>query len=201
MKYGYVRVSTKEQNLSRQYDALAGYELKRVFADKKSGKNFDREAYTEMKSILQPGDEIYIKELDRLGRNKDAIKAEIEWFKSQGIILRILDIPTTLIDFKDQQWVSDMITNILVEVLGSIAEQEREKIGRRRDEGIAAMPIVNGKKVSMKTGRNYGRPAAEIPDAEKFLQKQKDGSMTVSEICAKLGISRSTWYAKVKEIA
>ena len=95
-----------------------------------------------------------------------------------------------------------MVNNILIEVLGAIAQNEREKTHRRQREGIDAMQVVNGKKVSAKTGRTYGRQvvAADV-DFEKFLKKQKEGSITVSECCKQLGISRATWYNRVSEVA
>lgn len=190
MRYFYARVSTKDQNLERQLEAARAYkdEIDRVFADKQSGKNFERKEYQEMKSLLAPGDEVVVKELDRLGRNSEMIKEELRWFKENGIIVRILDIPTTLLDFGEQDWVREMVTNILVEVLSAMAEQEREKTQRRREEGIAAMPVVNGKKVSAKTGRGFGRPKTIEVDATKLPGE------TVADACNRLGISRRTWY-------
>ena len=202
MIYFYARVSSKDQNLARQLEAAKAYKnIDDVFCDKQSGKNFDRAEYLLLKSIVVPGDEVVVKELDRLGRDKEGIKEEIRWFKEHGVILRILDVPTTLIDFQGQDWIADMVNNILIEVLGAIAQNEREKTHRRQREGIDAMQVVNGKKVSAKTGRTYGRQAvAADVDFEKFLKKQKDGSMTVSECCKELGISRATWYNKVAEV-
>ena len=139
--------------------------------------------------------------MDRLGRNKEATKDEIKWFKENGVILRILELPTTLIDFNGQEWIADMVNNMLIEVLTSIAEQELKKITKRREEGIAAMPIVNGKKVSTKTGRAIGRQVIELTDDfQNFLKKQKDGEITVKECCEQLGISRATWYNRVAEV-
>ena len=198
MKYFYARVSTKEQNLDRQLEEAKHWEIDKVFFDKQSGKNFDREQYQLMKSILKPGDEVFVKELDRLGRNKEGIKEEIRWFREHKVLLRIVDIPTTLLDFKDQTWVADMVNNILIEVLGAVAEQERNKTRNRQREGIAAMKVVNGKKISAKSGRAYGRPASEISDFEKYFAMQKNGVMTVPECCAALGISKGTWYNRVK---
>ena len=203
MIYFYARVSSKDQNLDRQLEAARAYKhIDRIFSDKQSGKNFDRPEYIIMKATVQSGDEVVIKELDRLGRDKEGIKEEIRWFKEHGVILRILDVPTTLIDFQGQDWIADMVNNILIEVLGAIAQNEREKTHRRQREGIDAMQVVNGKKVSAQTGRTYGRQvvAADV-DFEKFLKKQKDGSMTVSECCKELGISRATWYNRVAEVA
>ena len=202
MIYFYTRVSTKEQNLARQLEEAKSYKnIDEVFCDKQSGKTYNRPEYERLKSIVREGDEVIVKEMDRLGRNKEATKDEIKWFKDNGITLRILELPTTLIDFNGQEWIADMINNMLIEVLTTIAEQEVRKTDKRRAEGIAAMPIVDGKKVSLKTGRAYGRPStvSEV-DFEKFLKKQKDGSMSVTECCAKLGISRRTWYNRVSEV-
>ena len=199
MIYFYARVSSKDQNLARQVAVARTYRnVDRVFCDKMSGKDFDRAAYFELKSIVCAGDEVIIKELDRLGRDKEGIKEEIKWFKDKGVVLRILDVPTTLIDFQGQDWIADMVNNIIIEVLGAVAQNEREKNHQRQREGIDAMQVVDGKRVSAKTGRVYGRPSA-VSDAEfeKFFKKQKDGTMTVSECCRQLGISRVTWYNRV----
>lgn len=203
MIYFYARVSTKEQNLARQIKAAHDYKkIDKVFEDKCSGKDLQRPQYQEMKSVLTKGDEVVVHSLDRLGRNKDDIKNEIAWYRVNGIILRVLDLPTTLIDFRDQDWIGEMVTNIMVEVLASVAQQEREKIKTRQAEGIAAMQIVDGKKVSAKTGRMYGRPTVNMrmTDFQKFLEKQKDGEITVEDAIAELGISRSTWYARAREV-
>ena len=202
MIYFYTRVSTKDQNLARQLEEAKSYKnVDEVFCDKQSGKSYDRPEYERLKAIVRKGDEVIVKEMDRLGRNKEATKDEIKWFKDNGITLRILELPTTLIDFNGQEWIADMINNMLIEVLTTIAEQEVKKIDRRRAEGIAAMPIVNGKKISTKTGRAYGRPQAEVDgDFQKFLEKQKRGEMSVKECCDILHISRSTWYNRVSEV-
>ena len=201
MIYFYTRVSTKEQNLARQLEEAKSYKnVDEVFCDKQSGKTYTRPEYERLKSIVREGDEVIVKEMDRLGRNKRATKEEIEWFKDNGIILRILELPTTLIDFNGQEWISEMINNMLIEVLTTMAEQEVKKIDRRRAEGIAAMPIINGRKVSLKTGRAYGRPQVVGDDFEKFLEKQKRGELSVKECCTQLNISRSTWYNRVSEV-
>ena len=202
MIYFYARVSSKDQNLARQLESAKAYKnVDKEFCDKQSGKDFDRVEYQRLKETVVSGDEVIIKELDRLGRNKEGIKEEIKWFKEHGVVLRILDVPTTLIDFKGQDWIGDMVNNILIEVMGAMAQQEREKTEKRREEGIAAMPIVNGKRVSTKTGNEYGRPSVILgDDFKKFLKKQKDGELTVAECCEALGISRATWYNRLKEV-
>lgn len=205
MRYFLGRVSSKEQNLARQLKvAREKFDIpdENVYCDKITGSSFDRPQYNALKSVVQAGDEVIVKEFDRFGRNKDEMKRELEWFKQHGVIVRILDIPTTLIDFKDQTWVLEMVNNILIEVLGAVAEQERKKTKQRQAEGIAAMPVVNGRKVSSKTGRGFGRPEANIDSGlfEKLAQKQKDGIMTVEQCCKELGICKATWYSKMRKV-
>jgi DNA invertase Pin-like site-specific DNA recombinase len=202
MLYAYLRVSTQEQNVARQLKALKEYrdELleENVFVDKQSGKDFERKEYCRLKELLQPGDELIIKELDRLGRNKEEIKRELSWFKEHKVIVRILNVPTTLIDFQGQEWIFDMINNILIEVMGAVAQNEREKILERQREGISAMPIIDGKRVSTKTGRPMGKPVKEIVGLEKYRGMVADGVMSVTESCKELNISRTQWYRLCK---
>ena len=194
MIYFYARVSSKDQNLARQLDVAKGYKnIDKVFCDKQSGKNFEREEYQKLKDILVSGDEVIVKSLDRLGRNKEQTKDEIKWFKDNGIALRILNLPTSLIDYQGQEWIMDMVNNILIEVLASYAEQERIEIKVRQAEGIAA-------KKASGNWNDYGRPRKESSDFEKFLKKQKDGELSVAQCCEQLGISRATWYNRLKEV-
>ncbi len=188
--YGYARVSSREQNEDRQIAALTafGVPAQNIIIDKQSGKDTDRVGYQYLKKqILRRGDTLVIKELDRLSRNKSDIKRELEWFKEQGIRVKILDIPTTLTDFPpDQMWVMDMINSILIEVLGSIAENERNKIRSRQREGIAA---------AKKKGTRFGRPSASLPENwQEVLTMVKTGEMKPSEAMRVLGVSRSTYY-------
>lgn len=202
MIYAYLRVSTKEQNLERQLIAVKEYRAsmldENIYSDKQTGKNFNRPAYEALKKKLRPGDELIIKELDRLGRNKKMIKEELEWFRKNKIIVRILNLPTTLIDFQGQEWIFDMVNNILVEVMTSIAEEEVTKREIRQKEGIAAMPIVDGKRTSMITGRPMGNPGKDLKDFPKFFGKTKKGELSVAESCRQLGISRTHWYRLCK---
>lgn len=204
MIYHYCRVSTKEQNLDRQLNALSTYKpADRVFTDKQSGKNFDRPAYQEMKRCVVAGDEVIIKELDRLGRNKDAMKQEIKWFGDHGVTLRILNVPTTLMEFGDQEWVRDMVNTIIIEVLATVAQEEREKNRARQAEGIAAMKIVNGKRVSNRDGAAYGRPAVtlnQFPEFPALYDAWVKGTETVANACKRLGMCKSTWYKLAKEM-
>lgn len=197
MIYGYARVSSKDQCLDRQLEAIERFHKPdKMFADKQSGKSFDRVAYQEMKSVLQAHDEIVIEELDRLGRNKEEVKKELEWFKANNIIVRILDVPTTLIDFQGQTWIGDMVNNIMIEVLAAIAEQERLKIRKRQKEGIDAMKARG-------EWDKYGRPELFVDKEEfkKIAKMQKEGLISIDDCCKKLNICRKTYYNRRKEYA
>ena len=142
---GYARVSTSEQNLDRQIKALEQYvETDMIVTDKASGKNLNRAGYQSLKvgiGKLVEGDILYVKSLDRLSRNKEELKKELQYFKDKGIKVKILDMPTTMTDFPvEQAWIGDMITNIMIEVLSSIAQNERETTRQRQLEGMEAMP-------------------------------------------------------------
>ena len=194
-KYFSARVSSKDQNLARQIAEAQKYGVpaENIFCDKITGRKKDRPEYDRMKALLVKGDEVYFKELDRIGRDKCLIKEELEWFRERGILVRILDVPTTLMELPaGQEWVFEMVNNILIEVLGTIAEQEWKKTKQRREEGIAAMPTVDGRKVSSKTGRGFGRPQIDV-------SLDRLPNETVDDACARLGISRRTYYRKLNE--
>ena len=194
MIYFYARVSTVEQNLARQIEAAKKYKgVDEIFSDKMSGKNFNRAEYQRMKSMLQKGDEVVVKSLDRLGRDKNLVKDEIQWFKDHGVKLRILDIPTTLIEMEGQEWVGDMVTNILIEVMASVAEQERMMIRERQREGIEA-------KRKSGTWDEYGRPKKNTDGIEDYWLAYKSGEMTREDCCKALGISSRTLYNRAKEL-
>lgn len=204
-RYFYGRVSAKDQNLARQLESAKQYKnIDRVFKDKQSGKDFNREEYQAMKSVLERGDEVVVHALDRLGRNKDGIKEELAWFKEHGVIVRILNVPTTLIEYPEgQEWLMDMVNNILIEVLGAFAEQERENIRKRQAEGIAAMPVdENGRKISTKPGkegRAYGRKEKRPENFEDVLIRQRNGELTLKEAMAEVGVGRTRWYELARE--
>lgn len=207
-EYFYARVSSRDQSLARQLESARDYKnITRVFTDKQSGKNFVRDGYQEMKRTLVPGDEVIVHALDRLGRNKEAIKEELAWFRGHGVVVRILNVPTTLIEYPaGQEWVLDMVNNILIEVLGAFAEQERESIRKRQAEGIAAMPLNEaGRRVSTKPGKEghvYGPVEKEVPpEFSTCLEQVRNKKLTATAACVKLGISRSLWYKWVREVA
>lgn len=205
-RYFYGRVSSKDQNLARQIESAKQYKnIDRVFKDKQSGKDFDRKDYQKMKEILKAGDEVVVHALDRLGRDKEGIKEELAWFKEHGVIVRILNVPTTLIEYPEgQEWLMDMVNNILIEVLGAFAEQERENIRRRQAEGIAAMPMdEKGRKISTKPGKEgkaYGRPAKSPENFLEVYGRQQRGELTLREAMAAVGVGRTRWYSLAREI-
>lgn len=196
MKYFYARVSTKDQNLARQLKTAEQYNIPKenIYCDKISGRMKDRPQYGALKATVRRGDEVYFQAIDRIGREKALIRDELEWFRENGIIVRVLDLPTTLIELPEgQEWMMEMINNILIEVLGTIAEQEWKKTKERREAGIAAMPVVDGKKVSTRTGRATGRPSLGV-NTDDHRVRVESGEITVTQACKELGISRSSWY-------
>lgn len=191
----YARVSSREQNLDRQIDAFLamGANERDIVTDKESGKNLERAGYQALKSaMLRRGDTLVVKSLDRLSRNKADIKNELEYFKASGIRLKVLDLPTTMIEYpKGQEWVFDMVNNILIEVLGSIAEQERVTIRQRQEEGIAAAKAK---------GKHLGRPRAVKPDNWSAVMEQwKGGTITAKRAMELTGLKRTTFYQFANE--
>lgn len=206
MIYGYLRVSTKEQNLDRQYQGIKEYCTSNnikfkdvvIFEDKQSGKDMERPQYKALKEAIKKGDTLIIKELDRLGRNKEQIKQELDYYRALGVKIKILNIPTTLIDLPEgQEWVFEMINNILIEVLGAIAEEERNKIRQRQAEGIQE---------ALKKGVKFGREKRSVDtlpkDFEKIYRRLKSksskGTLTNEEGAKLLGITRMTLYRYIK---
>lgn len=193
--YGYARVSTRDQNLDRQLKALAdfGVEERDIVTDKESDKSLEREGYQMLKNhLLREGDTLVVMSLDRLSRNKSHIKTELEYFKEHHIRVKILDIPTTLIELPEEQnWIFDMINNILIEVLASIAEQERVRTLQRQAQGIAA---------AKEKGKHLGRPRASYPENwhEVYLEWTY-GKITAKAAMNMLSLKRSTFYALVKQ--
>lgn len=174
-KFGYVRVSSKEQNESRQLKSLIenGVNERDIFIDKKSGKNFNRNDYQILKQCLREGDVLYIHSLDRFGRNKEDIL--LEWkdiTKNIKADIVVLDMP--LLDttsYKDS--VGTFISDLVLQILSWIADEEREKIKTRQREGID---------IALKNGKKFGRP--RIIPSESFYaayDKWKRGEITATK--------------------
>lgn len=192
--YGYMRVSTKDQNLDRQQIELQKYvEDRFIFQDKQSGKDFDRPQYQLMKKVAQKGDVIYIKSLDRLGRDKSQVKEELEYYKNEGVRIKILDIPTSMMEIPTgQEWLMDMINNLLIEVLSTMAEQERNNIRLRQVEGIT---------IAKQKGKYKGRQPIKINnnDFEKVYKQWKNEEITARKAMELLELKPNTFYRRVKE--
>lgn len=206
--YGYLRVSSDEQNLDRQYIALKSYKDipdENIFADKITGKTDSREYYNALKVILTNLNNINmrreekdrdiinltIEDLDRLGRTKKIIRDEMKWFEDHNIKLHILEIPTTLIEIDEEnQWVLAMTNKILIEVYTSLAEQELKKKERRTREGIDA---AKGR------GVYKGRMPIKINQDlfESTYQKWKNHEITAVKAQEILNIKANTWYRRV----
>lgn len=193
--FGYARVSSATQNLDRQIVELEKYVPKdNIIVDKASGKDFDRDGYSALKGALgmRRGDVLYIKSLDRLSRNKADIKNELQWFKDSGIRLAVLDLPTTMIQVPEgQDWILDMINNILIEVLASISEQERASIRKRQQEGIEA---------AKKKGKHLGRRPLAFPrEWETYYRRWKCNEITATAMMKALSLKRTSFYKLVKD--
>ena len=191
--FGYARVSTKEQHLDRQIKALLDYGIdeRDIVTDKASGADLDRPGYQALKnSMLRDGDTLVVKSLDRLSRNKDHITQELRYLKEHHIQVRVIDLPTTMIQLPTgQEWVFEMINNILIEVLSSIAEQEQLSIRQRQPEGIAAAKAK---------GKHLGRPKIDFPSNwDIIFRRWESGKITAVAAMKELGVKKSTYYKLV----
>ena len=192
--YYYARVSTKEQNLDRQIAAFVamGAEEREIITDKESGKSLDRPGYQALKNvILRKGDTLVVKSLDRLSRSKTDIRNELQFFKEKGIRLKVIDLPTTMMDLPEgQSWVFEMVNNILIEVMGTIAEQERLTIKQRQAEGIATAKAK---------GKKFGRPAMKIPgNFDAVYGSWRNGDITAKKAIEMLNMKTTSFYKLVR---
>lgn len=194
-KYGYARVSTREQNLDRQIAALRDYipDERDIITDKESGKSMDRPGYQYLRErLLREGDTLVVKSIDRLGRNALQIKEELQRFRRMGVTVQIIDLPTTMTDWPDEQkLIGEMINNILIEVYSMIAEQERLTIRQRQAEGIAAAKAQ---------GKNLGRRAVQPPEGfGEVVRRWRAGEITAAEAMRQTGVKKTTFYKLVKD--
>lgn len=191
----YARVSSKTQNEDRQIQAFKsiGADDRDIIVDKESGKDLNRYGYMALKkTMLRDGDTLIVTELDRLSRRKADIKSELEYFKENNIRLKILNIPTTMVDFPEEQlWIQDMVNNIVIEVLGSIAEDERNRIRKRQEEGLAAAKAK---------GVKLGRPKVQIPSNwNSTIQSWRNGDIKAVDAMRITGIKKNTFYKLIKD--
>lgn len=195
--YGYSRVSSADQNSERQIESLKRYVPfeRDIYVDKVSGKDLNREQLQILLNNLRDGDTLYVHALDRLGRNKTDIKNLLEELRQKKVTVRILDIPTTLVDYSEygnmQQNVMDMVNNVVIEVMALQAENERINIRKRQAEGI---------EIALKKGVRFGRKPAPYPDTwEADYRDWKAGKVTAVSLYKKYGWSNPSFYRKVKE--
>ena len=190
MEYGYIRVSSKEQNEARQLDALheQGIADSNIYLDKQSGKDFNRPKYKTLYKKLKKGDVLYIKSIDRMGRNYDEIIQEwrrITRFREADIV--VLDMP--LLDTRrGKDLMGTFLSDIVLQVLSFVSENERTNIKQRQAEGIAAAKA---------RGVKFGRPSLPIP--ENFYQMRKewrDGKIKIEEAARSCNMCQKTFYSK-----
>jgi len=193
-----MRVSSNSQHLDRQEEALLELVSRDengkpyLYSDKASGKDMERTGFQEMCRVMRSGDTLYVKSLDRLGRNKHQIKEYLERFRKKGIQIKILDLPTTMTDFPEgNQWIGEMINNIILEVISSIAEQERITLLQRQKEGIA---------IARAKGKHLGRPIMQLPSnwPEQY-QLWKQGEIRSVDFMKAVNMKKPTFYKKLKE--
>lgn len=191
--FGYVRVSSKDQNETRQLEAMKdlGILQRDMYIDKQSGKDTNRTGYQSMKNSLRKGDILFIKELDRLGRNAQDIKREWQEITQEiGAHIVILDMP--ILDTRQyQNGLEKLISSIVLELLSYMAEREREKINGRQAEGIAT---------ALSKGVVFGRPKQVITDDFKRTYVEwKQEMITAVEAMRRLNMKPNTFYRRVKE--
>lgn len=191
--YGYIRVSTREQNIERQLISLqeAGVNEKNIYIDKQSGRNFQRPAYVKMMSLIQEGDLIIVKSIDRLGRNYQEIMEQWSIItKEKKADIRILDMP--LLDTtKTKDLLGTFISDVVLQLLSFVAENERDNIRQRQAEGIAAAKA---------RGVRFGKPVIPMPENFPELYRQwESNNLTINELASLCKMGRSTMYKRIEE--
>ena len=195
-QYGYLRVSTKEQHTDRQLQALleAGVEERFIFVDKQSGKDFTRPQYQVLKNALRQGDCLIVKEISRLGRNYQEIQKE--WYeitKEIGADIKILDMP--LLDTtQSKDLLGSFVSDIVLQILSFVAENERVEILKRQKEGIEAA------RRDPERWKIYGRPMVTIPENfPEVYEKYSNNEITAIKAMQLLNLRKTTFYKFVKE--
>lgn len=191
--YGYVRVSSADQNEDRQMIALREADVpeKNIFLDKQSGKDFERPNYKKMVRKLKTGDLLYILSIDRLGRNYEEIQKQWRILtKEIGVDICVLDMP--LLDTRNgKDLMGTFIADLVLQILSFVAQSERENIRKRQAEGIAAAKAK---------GVKFGRPEKEVPDDfGKIVRSWEQKKLPFEEVLMKCGMSEATFYRRLRE--
>ena len=191
-KFGYIRVSSKDQNEGRQLDAMKKLDINErdIYLDKQSGKNFERVNYQLLKRIIRKGDVLYIHSLDRFGRNKEEILQEWnDLTKNIEADIVVMDMP--LLDttqYKDSM--GTFIADLVLQILSWMAEEERERIRKRQREGID---------LALQNGVKFGRPTIKVTD--KFIKaydKWQSGEITAVKAMEESDMKKTSFYKMVK---
>lgn len=189
MEYGYARVSTVSQNLDRQLDELlkTGISKENIYADKESGKDFNRANYKKLLKKMKSGDILFIKSIDRLGRNYTMVLDEWRILtKEKGIDIVVIDMPLLDTRIEGENLVGKFIADVVLQVLSFVAENERETMKQRQAEGI---------KMAKLRGVKFGRPPVKIPgNFIEIAKMYKTGQINSSEACELSGLSRGTFF-------
>ncbi len=193
-EYGYVRVSALDQNEARQLLEMQRLGLKEeyVYVDKQSGKDFNRPNYKRLLPVLKAGDLLYVKSIDRLGRNYKEIQEQWRILtKEKGVDVVILDMP--LLDTRTaKDLLGTFIADLVLQVLSFVAQSERENIRKRQEEGIRAAKL---------RGVEFGRPSIEIPNNFVHLVNQwEQGKISALEAANASKMSISTFYRRLREL-
>lgn len=191
-EYGYVRVSSRDQNEDRQMDALQTLVvMKNIFVDRQSGRDFERPQYKRLVKKLKKDDLLYIKSIDRLGRNYTEIQEQWRFLtKEKGVDIVVLDMP--LLDTRrGKDLMGTFLSDIVLQVLSFAAENERMNIRQRQAEGIAAAKA---------RGVRFGRPQIAMPECfEKTVRLWEQKEITVKEAVQRCGVSEATFYRRLRE--
>ncbi|MGQ8823845.1 recombinase family protein [Bacillus wiedmannii] len=195
-KFGYVRVSSKDQNEERQIQNMKdlGIEDRDIFIDKESGKNMERENYQMLKRLVRTGDTIVFDSLTRLGRNMNDTLEEFRYYEKHRVNLQFIKEPYINVNYTGESTndvIQSAIQKATLTILSAFAEKERIDIKQRQAEGIA---------LAKKQGKRLGRPPVEITEEFKDAYKEwKSGSITAVEAMKKYGIKRSSFYKLAKQ--
>ena len=191
--YGYVRVSSRDQNEDRQLDALRGMEIeeRNIFIDKQSGKDFERPQYKRLVRKVRREDLICIKSIDRLGRNYTEIQEQWRYLtKEKGADIVVLDMP--LLDTRrGKDLMGTFIADLVLQILSFVAQNERENIKKRQAQGIAAAKAK---------GVKFGRPEKSVPDNfSKLIREWEKNKLSFPELLKLCNMSEATFYRRLRE--
>lgn len=194
MIYAYIRVSTKQQKIDRQYQEIKEFNIedKKIYIDKESGKDFDRTNYQKLIKKLKKDDLLIIKSIDRLGRNYQMILEE--WAritKTIGADIKVIDMPLLDTRIEGKNLVGKFISDIVLQVLSFVAENERNNIKQRQAEGI---------RIAKEKGVKFGRPKVVLPhNTNEIIKKYINKEITNVEAAKIIGVSRGTFFRVVRD--